>query len=122
MALKSGKIFLEQIDEYALAGVNFCFETTLSSLNYQKRIILWKKSGYHVKLIFLKLPDYNFAARRIKQRIRQGGHSIHPEIIKRRFTKGIHNFYHIYKQIVDSWQIYDNAVEPAVLLEEGENK
>jgi len=27
-----------------------------------------------------------------------------------------------YKQLVDSWQLYDNSDTPAVLVEEGQNK
>jgi len=121
VALKAGRLFLGQIDEYVSAGVNFSFETTLSSMNYKNKIFNWKNSGYQVKLIFLMLDNYDIAIRRVEQRVRQGGHFIAHDIIKRRFTRGLYNFHHVYKILVNSWQIYNNGTDPAILLDEGEN-
>ena len=77
----------------------------------------WRASGYAVKLIFLSLPDVEMAIERVAIRIRQGGHAIPEEVIRRRFANGLANFER-YSLLVDGWQLYDNASTPPVLIKE----
>jgi predicted ABC-type ATPase len=84
-------------------------------------IPLWRTSGYTVELAFLSLPDVEMAIERVAMRVKQGGHNIPVDVIRRRYVHGITNFTR-YKLLVDSWQLYDNSGIPAVLLEEGQNK
>jgi hypothetical protein len=49
-----------------------------------------------------------------------GGHDIPEPVIRRRFEAGQRNFRAIYRKLVDSWVLYDNSVEPAVVLDQGE--
>lgn len=120
-AFKAGRIMLETIADYAKRGESFSFETTLSGLTYAQMIPAWRTSGYAVKLIFLSLPDAEMAIERVAIRVRQGGHNIPEEVIRRRYAHGLANFEH-YKLLVDSWQLYDNSDSPAVLIDEGQNK
>lgn len=78
----------------------------------------WRADGYAVKLVFLALPDVEMALARVAARVAQGGHDVPEDVVRRRFTAGINHFNH-YKQLVDSWQLYDNSGIPPVLLEEG---
>jgi hypothetical protein len=41
-------------------------------------------------------------------------------VIARRFVKGWQNFEQLYRGLVDTWQVFDNSGELAMLLEEGE--
>ena len=61
------------------------------------------------------------AIERVANRVRQGGHNVPEDVIRRRFKHGIENFGR-YKLLVDSWQLYDNSDIPAVLIEEGQNR
>ena len=54
-------------------------------------------------------------------RVRQGGHGIPAEVIRRRFKAGLSHFCDIYRSRVDFWQMIDNSGEVPVLLEEGAN-
>jgi predicted ABC-type ATPase len=54
--------------------------------------------------------------------VRQGGHNVPEEIIRRRYEKGWYNFQHLYKQSVDTWVLFDNSGSKPKLLEKGENK
>ena len=54
-------------------------------------------------------------------RVKQGGHNVPEDVIRRRYAHGIANFER-YKLLVNSWQLYDNSSTPAVLIEEGQNK
>ena len=118
VAFKAGRIMLETIADYAKLGESFSFETTLSGLTYAQMIPVWRASGYAVKLIFLSLPDVEMAIERVAIRVRQGGHNIPEDVIRRRFAHGRDNFER-YKLLVDGWQLYDNSSTPPVLFEEG---
>ena len=112
---------LEEIATYVKRGESFAFETTLSGLSYAQMIPVWRSSGYTVELAFLSLPDVEMAIERVAMRVRQGGHNVPEEVIRRRYVHGIANFER-YKLLVDSWQLYDNSSTPAVLIEEGQSK
>lgn len=116
-AFKAGRLMLETIADYAERGESFSFETTLSGLTYAQMVPAWRSSGYAVKLIFLSLPNAELAIERVATRVRQGGHAVPEDVIRRRFVHGLANFGH-YKLLVDSWQLYDNAQAPPSLLDE----
>lgn len=116
-AFKAGRLMLETIADYVERGESFSFETTLSGLTYAQMIPAWRASSYAVKLVFLSLPDVEMAIERVAIRVRQGGHNIPEDVIRRRFAHGIANLER-YKLLVDSWQLYDNSGAPPVLLEE----
>lgn len=116
-AFKAGRLMLKEIAAHVKRGESFAFETTLSGLTYAQMIPAWRASGYVVKLIFLSLPDAEMAIERVAIRVRQGGHNIPVDVIRRRFAHGIANFER-YKMLVDSWQLYDNSESPTVLLDE----
>src|ERR1041385_7183079 len=79
-AIAAGKMMLRMIRDKVRRRQSFAFETTLSGLNYARHIPRWRKMGYHVKLIFLRLPSAKIALRRVQLRIHQGGHAIAPEV------------------------------------------
>ena len=109
LAIKAGRLMLEMIRDYVLKGESFAFETTLSGRGYARAIPEWRALGYHVKLIFLEMPNAESAIARVAERVRQGGHGIPEVIIRRRFEAGLNNFEHIYKPLVDVWEHFETA-------------
>jgi predicted ABC-type ATPase len=75
-----------------------------------------------VSLFFVCLTDAETAIARVAERVRQGGHDIPAEVIRRRFTAGLRNLENRYKSAVDTWAKYDNVGERPTLLEWGENE
>lgn len=120
-AIQAGRLMLGQIRSFVDQGVSFAFETTLSGKGYATHIGHWQNGGYQVKLFFLRLPDANFAIRRVKLRVRMGGHNIPEETIRRRFDKGWENFKTLYRPLVNEWALYNNSGSVPELLDEGEN-
>jgi predicted ABC-type ATPase len=116
VAIKAGRLMLEEIDKCVKAGQSFAFETTLSGLAYLHKIEMWQRLGYQVKLWFLSLPSADIAVSRVAIRVSQGGHNIPEQIIRRRFKAGLHNFHHRHNKIVDAWAYYDNYVTPPKLI------
>ncbi len=120
-AVEAGRILLKQMSHLAEQKVSFAFETTLSAKNYLRRIDSWKKKGYHVEIIFLSLPNADFAIERVRQRVKQGGHNIPADVIRRRFIRGLENL-PSYKKLADSWKIYDSSPAPMRLLETSDHE
>jgi predicted ABC-type ATPase len=118
--VKAGKLMLKEICTYARLGASFAFETTLAGRAYARMIPSWQVDGYHVKLLFLSLPSVEMAIARVVERVRQGGHDVPEAVIRRRFTAGRANFDRLYRELVNSWALYDNAGEIPQLIEWGE--
>ena len=116
-AVQAGRLMLAEMERHFLAGHSFAFETTLSGRAYLRHIARWRAAGYRVELIFLQLHHADEAVARVAQRVRQGGHDIPEDVIRRRFHVGLENFRQHYAAIVDTWALYDNTGETPVLLE-----
>jgi predicted ABC-type ATPase len=119
VALRAGRLMLELIAEHVARGESFAFETTLAGRNFARAIVQWRSAGYHVSLIFLSLPSAEVAMRRVAQRVRQGGHAVPDEDIRRRFDRGRDHFETLYKPLVDAWMLYDNAGDTPILIASG---
>lgn len=119
-ALKAGKLMLGELEERTASRRSVAFETTLSGRGYARRVPRWQAMGFAVKIVFLSLPNVEMALARVAGRVRQGGHPVPEETIRRRFESGRANFDAVYKPFVDAWTLYDNSGPKPVLLEEGE--
>ena len=118
-ARRAGRLMLGEIYRCGAAGVDLAFETTLAGKGYLKRIEHWRRAGYRIKLIFLKLSHKEAAIRRVAERVAQGGHSIPSDVISRRFVSGLRNFTTLYQPIVDAWQLIDNGGATPHLITQG---
>ena len=118
-AFQAGRLMVQEIATLVRRRESFAFETTLSGLRYARLIPQWRKKGYFVKLIFLKLPNPEMAIARVKARVTQGGHAVKAEVIRRRFSSGWRNFQHIYTPLVDAWILYDNALDTPRYVDSG---
>ena len=120
-AIKAGKLVLQQINEYAERGVDFAFETTLSGKSYISLLAEFKARGYALHLFFLWLPSAELAIARIKERVQEGGHHVPAEDIRRRFVRGINNFFTAYEPLFDSWMLFDNSKVRPILIAKRRN-
>ena len=80
-----------------------------------------RSDGYTVKLIFLALATPEEAVKRVELRVRQGGHHVPPDVVRRRFAAGLENFQNTYRHIVNYWQWFDNSGRVPKLIDKGVN-
>lgn len=120
-AIKSGKLVLAQICDFANKGLDFGFETTLSGKSYIKIIKELKIKGYCIHLFFLWIPNTKLAIARIKNRVAEGGHNVPDEDVKRRFSRSLNNFFDLYKPLLSSWMLFDNSRVKPELIAKGKN-
>jgi predicted ABC-type ATPase len=116
-ALRAGRLMLQELERHFSARTSFAFETMLAGRAYLRQIKQWQKAGYRVKLIFLRLESAEQAIERVAQRVKQGGHHIPEDVIRRRFAAGQGNFEKFYAPLVDAWALYDNAGPAPVLIQ-----
>lgn len=109
VAFEAGRIMLNRINELLKNNESFAFETTLATKGYKSKIIEAKQTGYTVTLLFFWLQSIELAKERVKTRVIEGGHNILPEVIERRYVRGIENLFDIYLPIVDGAFIFDNS-------------
>ena len=109
VAVAAGRVMLARLRALAEAREHFAFETTLAGRNFAPWLTGLRASGYWVDLAFVSLPDPEMAVERVQARTRSGGHNVEPEVVRRRFQRGLGNFFNLYRLLVDSWQIYDNS-------------
>jgi predicted ABC-type ATPase len=118
-AITGGRLLLHELDRLAEAELDFAFETTLSGLTYLHRLQKWKKAGYRIELVYLRLHSPQMAVQRVAARVRQGGHNVRRADVLRRFERGWINFKNDYRLLADSWTIYDNSGIAPILIEQG---
>lgn len=116
VAIRAGRLMLEQMHLFADRNRDFGFETTLSGKTYSRFLQELKDRGYRIHLFFLWLPSIDIALERIADRVRRGGHNIPGDVVRRRFKRGLPNLFQIYRPLLDSWAIIDNSTDAPKLI------
>jgi predicted ABC-type ATPase len=115
-ALEAGRIVLKRMRELAARKQSFAFETTLATRSYANWLVGLKQDGYQISLLYVWLQNDELARQRVQQRVAAGGHDIPAEIIRRRYSKGVRNFFSLYQPLADEWGVYDNSAAGAPRL------
>jgi predicted ABC-type ATPase len=107
--LRAGRLVLERIHELSERRATFAFETTLAGLGYIQLLKRFRKRGYAVHAKFLYIPSVEMAEARVAARVRAGGHDVPVAEIRRRFGRGIRNFFGPYSAVFDTWEVWDTS-------------
>ena len=116
VAMQAGRIMLERIEELLSQGISFSIETTLATRSYVQLVKRAQDEGYPVTLLFFWLNSPEVAIQRVAKRVSEGGHNIPTDVIRRRYQLGLHNFFNLYKDVVDTWTLVDNASNPRQII------
>lgn len=119
VAIEAGRLMLERINLLIEGNKSFSIETTLSTRSYNKLISRAHSKGFRVQLLFFWLPTPEYAIQRVAQRVKEGGHNIPTDVIRRRYKAGIENLFNIYMPIVDSWMLIENQNNPRIIIADG---
>jgi predicted ABC-type ATPase len=115
-AIQAGRLMLARIEALARARIDFGFETTLAGRGWVPLLHELRRQGYRLNIFFLWLPNDDLAVSRVQERVRAGGHSVPEDVVRRRFARGLRNFFQIYAPILEGWLILDNSVLPPDLV------
>lgn len=109
VAFRAGRIMLERLHDLAREGASFAFESTLASRTYATWLRELKRRGYGFHLVYLWLRTPDMAVERVKERVRSGGHHVPEETVRRRYRRGLRNFFELFMPLADTWAFYDNS-------------
>ncbi|HLH23495.1 MAG TPA: AAA family ATPase [Chloroflexota bacterium] len=117
VAVAAGRVMLARLRSLARRRASFAFETTLASRTFAPWLTSLRTSGYRAHLVFLSVASPELAVARVRERVRGGGHAVPEAVVRRRFAAGLRNFFALYREVVDSWQMFDNSTadEPRLL-------
>ncbi|WP_249219825.1 zeta toxin family protein [Chitinophaga sp. HK235] len=106
--MEAGKLMLKRIHQLLEEKEDFAFETTLATRSYKSLVEKAKKAGYKVVLLYFWLSSPALAKERVANRVKKGGHNIPPDVIERRYYRGIHNLTALYIPVCDEWIVVRN--------------
>jgi predicted ABC-type ATPase len=111
--IQAGRITLNRLTALAAARQDMAFETTLASHLLLPRIRAMQASGYRFHIFFFWLPNADTAVKRVASRVASGGHDIPEDVIRRRYERGLENFFNQYLPAADSWAMMNNTARPS---------
>ena len=118
--IQAGRLFIKEIHELIEAGTDFIVEVTLSGKGFTRTISQLKRAGYTVTIVFIFLKSPETSVARVRNRVEAGGHHVPTEDVVRRFYRSKHNFWYIYKDLVDRWHLFYNSAEHPQEVASGE--
>jgi predicted ABC-type ATPase len=119
-AVGAGRIMLARLDELADERQSFAFETTGASRSFASRLRMLRRGGYFFILVYVWVDSADIAVERVAKRVTLGGHSVPEDTIRRRYMRGLGNFFDLYQPLADEWQFYDNSTPGnGILIAEG---
>jgi len=117
--IEAGRLMLGRIKILLKSGESFAFETTLATRSYINLIASARERGYQITCLFFWLYSTDLAISRVKNRVKEGGHDIPKDVIKRRYKSGLQNFFELYLPIVDNWLFVNNSGDTYEIIAEG---
>ncbi|MCJ7842701.1 zeta toxin family protein [Lederbergia sp. NSJ-179] len=112
---ESGKRTISQVKDCMNRGMNFSFETTLSSKLSLRQIKEARSKGYYIIMYYLFLDGVELNIERVRLRHLKGGHSIPKDDIIRRNSRSVENLIAI-KDEIDEIYIINNTGKNGVMV------
>jgi predicted ABC-type ATPase len=116
MAVRSARLLLGRWRELLSLRRDFAFESTLSGRTYAGMLRQARTLGYEVRLCYLWLPNVGLSLRRVRQRVRKGGHDVPEKDLRRRFLPSLRNFFSLYLPLADEALLFNAAGSPPRLV------
>ncbi len=117
--VEAGKQFVRRLEAAIEAGHSRVVESTLSGRGLAHHLQNAKVAGYTVMLVFVTLDSPELCIARIQERVIQGGHPVPEADVRRRFGRARRLFWHHYRPLADSWQLFSNTGDGFDLIAAG---
>ncbi|MCD6010469.1 MAG: family ATPase [Flavipsychrobacter sp.] len=110
VAIEAGRIMLHRIDELINLKEDFAIETTLATRSYVSLVHKARALGYKITLVYIWLNSPEMAIERVAERVKNGGHNIPVDVVRRRYFGGLKNLFKLFMPICDAWIVADNSL------------
>lgn len=108
-AMQAGRTMLTRLRELASERRDFAFETTLASRSFAPWLSSLRATGYRVHVVYVWVPNPSISVSRVRRRVELEGHHVPPDVVRRRYRRGLANLEELYRPLADHWRIYDNS-------------
>ena len=112
--LQAGRLFFKRLEQYLFSKRSVIIESTLSGLGLLKKIQDFKAHGFFITIVYEFLEDVQLCKKRIRIRVKKGGHHVPDKDIDRRYLRSLRNFRTSYMGVADYWQILYNGLRRPV--------
>ena len=119
VGIEAGRMMLKRINNLLQTAESFAFETTPSTRSYVKYVERAKELEYQVTCLFFWLHSEGLAISRVATRVKEGGHHIPEEVIRRRYKAGVKNSFNLFLHRVDNWLFVNNSGDSYEISAEG---
>jgi predicted ABC-type ATPase len=86
-AMAAGRIMLARLRELAANRESFAFESTLASRTFAPWLMGLREQGFEVHVLYVWLRTPELGVRRVKARLRRGGHGIPEDVVRQRYGR-----------------------------------
>jgi len=115
-ATRAARLLLSRWKDLVDRRQSFAFESTLSGRTYAAMIRHAKARGFRLHLSYLYLATIQHSIRRVRERVKKGGHSVPVSDLKRRFLPSLQNFFDLYLPLADDALLYNFTLQPPRLV------
>lgn len=112
---RAGEMAVGQRNALLVRRADFGIETTLSGNSATRFMRTAKAAGYKVTLVYVGLSTAAASARRVMDRVQEGGHSVPVEAIQRRYPDSLARFAPAL-ELADRGYLFDNSERRRLLL------
>ena len=121
-AIEAARIFSRRLGESIENDKSLLVESTLSGVSLKKFLIKAKKKKFKISIYFVYLDSAELCVKRIASRVARGGHHVPTEDVRRRFRRSNYNFWNIYKELADYWNLFFNVGDDFQQIAAGDDK
>lgn len=100
-AFQAGRLLLEEARSLIAAKASFAIESTLSGKAQVALIRKAKALGYRILLHYIVIGSATQAVARVALRVKQGGHHVPEDGVRRRFDRSRRHFLEDYLPLAD---------------------
>jgi predicted ABC-type ATPase len=118
-AIEAGRLMLARIRSFRDQGRSFGFETTLASKTFAPFLRESMERGFSVHVVYVSLVSPELAMQRVRSRVEKGGHDVPEETVRRRYSRGLGNFFELFQPLASSWSVFDNSGRELLAIAEG---
>ncbi len=117
--MTAGRVMLDWMRRLAARRLDFAFESSLASRSLLPWLRGLRDSGYRLLLVYVWLPSPDLAVARVHHRVREGGHFVADEVVRRRYGRGLANLRSACLPIADAVWLLDGSQLPPGLVASG---
>lgn len=116
MMIRASRLLLTRWKDLVANGRSFAFESTLSGKTYALMLKQAKSAGFEVRICYLWLPSVNLSIKRVRERVKKGGHSVPETDLRRRYLPSLRNFFSLYLPLSDQALLLNAVAMPPEII------